>query len=87
METEVKERPKGLTDKQKRELKRNTPKQVLSNRIKIAQQSEDPSNIKNIKEEIVSIMRHCDLTKQNVIAIFDEEESKREFVEQLDGIS
>jgi len=84
METEVMERPKGLTDKQKKELQRNTPKEVLSNRIRIAQQSEDPSNL---MEEIVSIMRHLGFTKRNVIAIFDGQESIREFVEQLDGIS
>lgn len=83
MEAKVMERHKGLTDIQKKELKRHGPKGMLCNMINIARQSEDPSNL---KEEIVSIMRHCDLTKQGVVAIFDGQESKKEFVQGLEGI-
>ena len=81
MEAKVMERPRGLTDRQKDELRRNTLKEVLSNRINIAQGSEDPSDI---KEEIVSIVRHYGLTKRMVVAMFDGQGSMAEFVQGLD---
>lgn len=81
MQTEVLKRPKGLMDGQKKELERHSPKEVLSNRINIALKLADQSDI---MEEIVLIMGYYDLTKREVIAIFDEQENITEFVQKLD---
>lgn len=83
MEMEVMERPKGLSEKQRKESVRNTPKELFSNRMRIAEGSEDPTNI---EEEFVSFMRHFGFTKENVITIFDGEERVRKFVQGLEGI-